>query len=172
MRKGHLFLSAVTLFLFSACTTPEHVDLEPQPIFGTADDGVTGESVTSEPMDVPETTSPSKSPPTAIPPSTVPPTRPPAPASLPPSTQRAPSSAANTPLKECVPQYTVTATTYARDSRAGNQIGQVSPGTHVNVRSSDGVWAYGYVAAIEGKGGGWAWMLHEKMRRTGEFCGQ
>jgi hypothetical protein len=64
----------------------------------------------------------------------------------------------------------VVADTYARDARGGDRIGRVPTGTLVDVESSDGVWAYGYVAYIEGRGGDWAWMLHEKMRRTGQSC--
>jgi len=137
----------------TACAQPDRVDAAPRPIPGAQilDSGTP--------------------PPTSTVPSSTPPVPTDSPAKRPaPGTPSHPPVPTPTPGPSCVPQYTVTADTYARDAPGGNLIGRVAVGTHVNVRKSDGVWAYGYVGSIDNKGGGWAWMLHEKMHRTGQFC--
>jgi len=157
---------AALFLLPGACAQPEHIGSPPRPILDVPD----------EPPGTPSASSTDPAP-TSSPSSTAPATASPLPGALatsgtPASSSQAPAPPMTSPAsKECLSQFTVVTDTYARDSRAGNQIGRVPVGTHVNVRQSDGIWAYGYVAYIEGRGGGWAWMLHQQMRRTGQFCG-
>jgi hypothetical protein len=81
------------------------------------------------------------------------------------------SAAAHAPSDAaCFAQYTVNGRTRARATRAGEPIGDVAPGTHVNARSNDGVWSYGYIAKINNGSGGYGWILDERLTRTGTYC--
>jgi hypothetical protein len=117
---------------------------------GTSGDGSDGGAGTTAP--------PAPAPPAPAPPAPAPP------APAPPATPAAPSTAG------CHPQYTVTSHARARATRAGAAMGDVAPGTHVNARSNDGVWLYGYISQINGGSGGFGWILDEKLSRTGTFC--
>jgi len=145
--SARVAITAAALCLLGACAAPERVGAVPAPI--PAAPAATSPAVSGAYPAAPSTTRPSAKPPVA-------------------TTSTSPTPAQ--PATTCVPQYTVVADTYARDAPGGNLIGRVATNTHVNVRDSNGIWAYGYVGDIEGRGGGWAWMLHEKMHRTGEFC--
>ncbi|WP_239375563.1 hypothetical protein [Frankia sp. Cj5] len=92
-------------------------------------------------------------------------------AATPPAGAPAPAAPAGGPSAQCYPQYTVTEHARARSTRAGTPIGDVEPGAHVNVRSNDGSWLYGYISQIGAGAGGFGWLLDEKVVRTGTFCG-
>ncbi|WP_239405248.1 hypothetical protein [Frankia sp. Cj3] len=92
-------------------------------------------------------------------------------AATPPASAPAPAAPAGGPSAQCYPQYTVTEHARARSTRAGTPIGDVEPGAHVNVRSNDGSWLYGYISQIGAGAGGFGWLLDEKVVRTGTFCG-
>ncbi|SBW22194.1 putative secreted protein [Candidatus Protofrankia californiensis] len=97
-------------------------------------------------------------------------TAPPASAHTPAPAAPAGTSTTGGPSTQCYPQYTVTEHARARATRAGTPIGDVEPGAHVNVRSNDGVWLYGYISQVSGGAGGFGWLLDEKVTRTGTFC--
>ncbi len=156
MRGRPAAIAVVALGMLVACDQPERVAAPPAPILlAPSTDVTTSQSTTAAPSAAYESARPAF------------PSAPSSPASA--YTPSSPQTGSPN-SRYCVPQYTVVSDTYARDARAGNLIGRVTTGTHVNVRASDGVWAYGYVGSIDGGSGRWAWMLHEKMRRTGEFC--
>ncbi|MER6791093.1 hypothetical protein [Amycolatopsis mediterranei] len=163
MLRRVICLAAALSLCLSACGQPERVGVAPQPIIDTSEEIDQSSSTTPESTVIStpqkESTSPAEAGTSSA--RTAPP----------PASPESTTATAGPGPGECLPQYAVVAETSARDTRAGNLIGRVHPGAHVGVKQSDGVWAYGYVSAIDGRGAGWAWMLHEKMRRIGGSCG-